>query len=630
MRVSLLALAFALAACGPSGQEANSPAETAAPSPGAGTDTSTSEQTETQRLNAWFDEKYEEELMRSPIQLTFLGRKDRHGEIDDMSYEAAEEDVAWRKATVEEMESSFDYDKLTPEAKNSWDIWKYQAELAEEGLQYFYNGFTFDQMNGAQSFLPTLLIQFHRVDTAEDMEAYISRISEGARAGNQLLTIAKEAQSRGIETPDFALEGVIDQARKVITGVPFTDDEKPSDLWADITMEISNLQEAGEIDEAQAETLTEEARTALLEDFMPAYEALIAWAEEALPDAPANPTGVGTTQPNGEAYYNYRLKRSTTTDLTADEIHQIGLDEVARLQAQMESVKEEYGFDGTLQEFFVYLRENKDDRELYYEDTDEGAEAYIADATAAIDNIEKQLPEYFGILPKADLVVKRVEPFREQDGAAQHYYPGTPDGSRPGTYYAHLSDMTSMPKRELEVIAYHEGLPGHHMQISIAQELEDIPHFRTQAGFTAYSEGWGLYSEKLASEMPGTFEDPLSEFGRLGSEIWRAIRLVVDTGLHSKGWTEEEAFEYFKENAAVTDQQARSEIQRYIVMPGQATAYKIGMIKILELREHAREELGDDFDIKAFHDTVLGGGALPLEILERRVNTWIEDVKAGE
>ena len=630
MRVSLsaLALALLLAGCGEPDPAANPPGGTPEASAQAG-ESEAAEQTETQKLNAWFDEKYEEQVMMSPIQLTFLGRKDRYGEIDDMSYEAQKEQVDWQLASVAEMEATFDYDKLTPEAKNSWDIWKYQAERAEEGLQYFYNGYTFDQMNGPQAFLATFLIQFHRVDTLEDMQAYISRIRESGRAGEQLLTIAKEAASRGVATPDFALEGVIDQSRKIITGAPFTEGE-PSDIWADIEMEISNLLEAGEIDEAQAETLRTDARVALVDVFQPGYQAIIDWAESELPDAPANPTGVGTTQPNGKAYYDYRLKVSTTTDLTADEIHQIGLDEVERLHAQMEAVKDEYGFDGTLQEFFVFLRENKDNRDLYYENTDAGAEQYIADATAAIDNIEGQLPDYFGILPKADLVVKRVEPFREQDGAAQHYYPGTPDGSRPGTYYAHLSDMTSMPKRELEVIAYHEGLPGHHMQISIAQELEDIPQFRTQAGFTAYSEGWGLYSEKLASEMPGTFEDPLSEFGRLGSEIWRAIRLVVDTGLHSKGWTEEEAWEYFTENAAVTDQQARSEIQRYIVMPGQATAYKIGMIKILELREHAREALGDKFDIKGFHDTILGGGALPLEILERRVDQWIEEVKAED
>ncbi len=627
MRVSLTALALVLAACGQTGTSTDNVAPAVAETPPAEA-TSEVAQTETERLNAWFDEKYEEELMMSPIQLTFIGRKDRYGEIDDMSKEAQEAQLAWRKATVDEMKASFDYDKLTPEAKNSWDIWEYQYDRAAEGMQYFYNGYTFDQMNGPQSFIATFLIQFHRVDTLSDMEAYISRIREAGRAGGQLLDHAKTAAGMGIQTPDFALEGVIDQSTKIITGAPFTEGE-PSDIWADIEMEVGNLKEAGEIDDAQAETLLADAKAALLEDFEPGYQAIIDWAKAELPDAPSNPTGVGTTQPNGKDYYNYRLRTQTTTDLTADEIHQIGLDEVARLHAEMEAIKDDYGFDGTLNEFFVFLRESKDNRDLYYEDTDAGAEAYVADATAAIDNIKTLLPDYFGILPKADLVVKRVEPFREQDGAAQHYYPGTPDGSRPGTYYAHLSDMTAMPKRELEVIAYHEGLPGHHMQISIAQELENIPQFRTQAGFTAYSEGWGLYAEWLAKEMDGTYVDPISDFGRLGSEIWRAIRLVVDTGLHSKGWTEEEAFQYFVDNAAVTDAQARSEIQRYLVMPGQATSYKIGMLKIQQLRAKAEAELGDKFDIKAFHDTVLGGGALPLEILERRVDQWIADVKAS-
>ena len=240
------------------------------------------------------------------------------------------------------------------------------------------------------------------------------------------------------------------------------------------------------------------------------------------------------------------------------------------------------------------------------------------------------LPKYFGILPKADLVVRRVEAFREQPGAAQHYFPSTPDGSRPGIYYAHLSDMKAMPKSELEVIAYHEGLPGHHMQIAIAQELTSVPTFRRQAGFTAYSEGWGLYAEWLAREMPGTYQDPYSRFGRLGSEIWRAIRLVVDTGLHSKGWSQEQAVQYFLANSATTEAQARSEIRRYMVLPGQATSYKIGMLKIQELRRKAESALGPRFDIRAFHDTVLGGGALPLTILEKRVDRWIASALATQ
>ena len=226
------------------------------------------------------------------------------------------------------------------------------------------------------------------------------------------------------------------------------------------------------------------------------------------------------------------------------------------------------------------------------------------------------------MLPKADLVVKRVEPFREQDGAAQHYYPGTPDGSRPGTYYAHLSDMTAMPINQLEVIAYHEGNPGHHMQISIAQELESVPTFRTQAGFTAYSEGWALYAEILAKEM-GAYEDPYADFGRLTSEMWRAVRLVVDTGIHAKGWTEQQAIDYFASNTPEPLESITSEVRRYFVLPGQATSYKVGMLKILALREKAETALGEKFDIREFHDTVLGGGALPLAVLERRIDTWI-------
>ena len=380
--------------------------------------------------------------------------------------------------------------------------------------------------------------------------------------------------------------------------------------------------------QTDADAILTKIKTALVTEFKPAYERLIAWQKTDQVNATKTAQGVSAL-PNGINYYNERLANQTTTTLTADEIHTIGLSEVARLRAAMETVKAEFGFAGTLQEFFVFLRDTKDDERLYYPDTDAGRQGYIDDATAAIDKIKAVLPEYFGILPKADMVVKRVEAFREQPGAAQHYSPSTPDGSRPGVYYAHLSDMTAMPKRELEVIAYHEGLPGHHMQIAISLELEGIPTFRQQSYLNAYGEGWALYSEWLAKEMPGTYQDPLSEFGRLGSEMWRAIRLVVDTGLHAKGWTEEKAIAYFKENSAITSEQATSEVRRYLVIPGQATGYKIGMLKIQELRRHAEMQLGKRFDIRAFHDTILGGGALPITMLERKVNSWIDSVKAG-
>lgn len=580
-------------------------------------------------LNAWFDVKFEESLQFSPVQMSFLGRKDLNDKIDCFTFECDQEELAWRVAATDELKDKFVYEGLSDEDQISYDLWVYQTDEAQRDHLFWRNGFVFDQMNGAQSFLPTFLMNFHEVETVDDMNAYVARILAGAAALREGIQDAKDSAAQGVHAPVFAYEGVIAQSKKIIIGAPFTEGADSS-LYADIKNELSALIEAGALDADAAAKIEAEAVAALTGDFLSAYNELIAFAEADMANSPPSDEAVGADlQPNGAAYYQHQLATNTTTQMTADEIHELGLAEVARLRGEMEAIKTEVGFEGTLQEFFTELRENKDDPRYYYDNTDAGREAYITDATAAIDSIQAQLPKYFNMLPKAGLEVKRVEAFREQDGAAQHYYPGTPDGARDGVYYAHLSDMKAMPKRELEVIAYHEGIPGHHMQISIAQELQNIPQFRTQAGFTAYVEGWALYSEWLAQEFPNTYEDPYSEFGRLGSEIWRGIRLVLDTGLHSKGWTEEQAVAYFLENAAITEMQARSEVQRYIVMPGQATSYKIGMIKIQSLRKKAEAALGDDFDIRGFHDAVLSGGALPLDVLERRVDTWIEGQQAG-
>ena len=577
-------------------------------------------------INEWFDARYEEELQFSPINLTFLGRKERNDELGSFSYDAFAKELAWKKQTVEELKRLYDYQSLSPAEQVSYDIWVYQYERMAESEKFFYSGLTFDQMNGIQSFVPTFLINFHRVENADDLRAYIARINDVAPRMREALDIATKSSSGGTITPVFALDGVIEQTQAVITGAPFNANAaEDSDIWADIKQEANTLVESDAMTQETADALLAEAKEALTTQFQPAYESIVEWAENEKDKAPKISTGIGD-QPNGAAYYKHRLATQTTTDLTADEIHQIGLDEIARLRNDMLAIMQEVKFDGDLAAFFNHVRDGEWN---YYPDTDAGREAYITDATAAIDNIKSKLPEFFGLLPKADLVVKRVEAFRERDGAAQHYYPGTPDGSRPGIYYAHLSDMAAMPKNQLEVIAYHEGLPGHHMQISIAQELEDVPKFRTQAGFTAYSEGWGLYSEVLAREIPGTYIDPYNRFGQLTSEIWRAIRLVVDTGLHAKGWTEQQAIDYFMQNSPEPLESVTSEIQRYIVMPGQATSYKIGMLKIQQLREKAQASLGAKFDIRAFHDTVLGGGALPLPVLERVVDQWIESVKAA-
>lgn len=573
---------------------------------------------ESARLNRWFDAKFEEQLAFSPITQTFLGRKTDNDKIDDFSLDAADRQLQWLRDATAEMQASFDYAALTPETKISWDLWLYNLAQAEAAVKYRSNEYMFTQMQGMQSFLPSFLIDQHVVESEADMTGFISRLRETARALDQLLARAQANAAAGTRPPRFAYEGVIDQSVKVTTGAPF-DDGAPSALWSATEEKLAALVAKGVIDQARSDELAQQARTALTDALHPAYQRLITWLREDMANSDAEARGVAALN-DGEAFYNHMLANQTTSDLTADAVHNIGLAEVARIRGEMEVIKDKVGFDGDLQAFFAFLR--TDDR-FYFSDDDKGAQDYIAAAEGHLNVIKARLPEFFGLLPKADLVVKRVEPFREQDGAAQHYRSGTPDGSRPGTYYAHLSDMRAMPIHLLEVIAYHEGNPGHHMQISISQELEGVPKFRSQGGgFNAYVEGWALYSELLAKDM-GAYSDPYSDFGRLTSEMWRAIRLVVDTGIHSKGWGEEQAVQYMLANSAIAETAVRSEIQRYIVWPGQATGYKIGMLKILELRAKAQAALGDDFDIRGFHDTVLGGGALPLSLLEKQVDQWI-------
>ena len=468
------------------------------------------------------------------------------------------------------------------------------------------------------------MMNYHSVETEQDMKDYVSRLSAIGGAMTELTDQAKLAALEGVRPPRFAYEIVVKEAQSIISGVPFDTGSDDSSLWADAKAKTAVLVESGVITQEQGAALLATTRSALVDNLAPGYQNLIAFMNDDIKNTSESAQGVHAL-PDGAAYYEYRLKSITTTDMSAEEIHQLGLDEVKRIRGEMEVIKEKDGFEGTLQEYFAKIRDSKDDEKYYYDNTDEGRQAYIDDATAAIENLKKELPSYFGILPKADLVVKRVEAFREQDGAPQHYYRGTPDGSRPGVYYAHLSDMKAMPKNELEVIAYHEGLPGHHMQISIAQELQGIPKFRTQAGSTAYSEGWALYTEALAKEMPNTYVTLGSDFGRLGSEIWRAIRLVVDTGMHHKQWSQQDAVDFFAENSPAPLQTIETEVRRYLVIPGQATAYKIGMIEIQRLRKISEEQLGDKFDIRAFHDTVLSGGALPLSMLERQVKSWIAE-----
>ncbi|GAB1257854.1 DUF885 domain-containing protein [Aurantivibrio plasticivorans] len=575
--------------------------------------------TETNVLAAWLDEEFATQLNFSPQWKTQLGDKSDYDKLDDPSITAQEQRLQWHRRSVAEMESRFDYLKLSAEGKDSYDLWRFGLERAE--MQYKWRTYRLPFVRGgAHAYLPNFLINFHKIESASDAQDYIARLDKLDDVLNTYLSLTKRSADKGIRAAQFNYQFAIDEIQRVVSGEPF-DSTGISPLWKDISSKVTKLAEDGLIDDNAASEILASARDILLTQVGPAYDNVANWLDT---DRKNAPPGQGVwSLPEGDDYYDYRLSLNTTTQLTADEIHQIGLTEVERLRSEMQTLLETINFDGTLDEFFIYIREDPDNR-LTLPNTDEGRQQYIDLATQYLDKIKQELPNYFGILPKADLIVKRVEPFREQDGAAQHYYAGAPDGSRPGIFYAHLSDMNAMPVYQLEVIAYHEGNPGHHMQISIAQELTDIPRFRTQSFHTAYVEGWALYSEFLAKEM-GFYQDPISDFGRLTTEMWRAIRLVVDTGLHAKQWSEEDAVQYFLANSPQPETTVRSEVQRYLSNPGQATAYKIGMLEILQLRKEAKQLLGEEFDIRGFHDTVLGGGSLPLPVLRTRIFRWISN-----
>ena len=580
---------------------------------------------ESERLNAFFEDVFMENVKRSPISMTYLGIKGDYDKWDDVSDTREIEDYELFKKRVAEMEAGFDYAKLDDNAKLSYDLFKYSFEQETKSFPWRQHNYTFNQMFGQQSSIPAFLINQHKVGSKSDAEAYIARLNGVKDYLGQHIANAKASAEKGIRPPLFVYDYVISDAENVLTGYPFSEtaDMSDSPLMADIRGKLTKLKDEEKITEETYNALLLEAETALGESVGPAYVSLIDFMKT---DQVNATTEDGAWKlPDGAKYYAMRLNRMTTTDMTADEIHELGLFEVARIQDEMRTIMTKVGFEGDLKAFFDYTRT---DSKFFKPNTEAGKAEYLKEATEMIDTMRDALPKMFNTFPKADLTVKAVEAFREKSAGKAFYQRPAPDGSRPGTYYANLYNMADMPVYQMEALAYHEGIPGHHMQIAIAQELKDVPKFRKYGGYTAYTEGWGLYSEYFPKEY-GFYEDPYSDFGRLAMELWRAARLVVDTGIHSKKWTREEAIQYLLDNTPNPEGDCRKAIERYIVMPGQATAYKIGMLKILELREHAKKELGEAFDIREYHDTVLKNGAVPLSTLEALVDKWIETKKSS-
>ena len=569
-------------------------------------------QSEDARLNAFFDQAFQARIALSPQQMTGLGLKTDYDKLDDVSDAASARSLALQEAQLAQMKAEFDPAKLSAQSQLSWRLFEYGVQQARLSNQWRDWNFQFAANGNPTTSLPVFLINNHRISSVSDAEAYVARLSAAERQMDQVATTLKARAAEGVVSPRFVFAPSIENTRNVVTGAPF-DNGADNPVWADFQKKVAAL----DADQATKDRLLASARAALTGPYKRGFDTVLTALAEVQPLADSD-AGVWRL-PNGEAYYNARLQLSTTTDLTADQIHQIGLDEVARIQRDMEAIKTQVGFSGSLQDFFVFL---KTDPRFQYPNTPEGKEQYLTDARGFIAQVMAVAPQWFSTLPKAALEVRAVEPFREATASIAFYNAPAPDGSRPGIYYVNLSDMTQVLKPQIEGISYHEGAPGHHFQIAYAQEIEGLPRFRRFGGYGAYAEGWGLYAEQLGKEM-GFYQDPYSDFGRLSTELWRAVRLVTDTGLHAKRWSREQAMDYFRQNSLLSERDIGKEVERYITNPGQATSYKIGELKIEELRAKAEATLGDRFDIKDFHAVVLGSGSVPLDVLADQVNAWI-------
>ena len=575
---------------------------------------------ESKRLNDWFDQNWDEDVARSPVHQSYLGIKDNYDVWGAYGEKHHKKQFERMQKRYEFLKNNFDFNKLDKQTKISYRLWTEGADRQIAAWKYRHHNYPLNQMHGSHSWYPEFMINIHRVNSLEDAEAYIARITALDTVIANMMEGLEIRTQKGIIPPKFVFPYVLDDCNNVITGKPFDDSEEPSPFLADIIQKVNSLEE---VDPETKADLLQRAEKALVEKVKPAYESIIEFMTNLETTAKGN-NGVWS-MPDGGDFYNLSLSNITTTNMTSGEIFEVGNNEIERIHGEMRKIMKEVNFpDDDILEFFDYMEKSED----FYETNDEaGREKYLEKSHAIIDSLRVTLDDLFITKPKAELIVKKVEAFREKSAGKAFYQSPAPDGSRPGTYYVNLYDMTQMPTYQMEALAYHEAIPGHHMQNSIQQELEGIPKFRTLGGgYTAYGEGWGLYSEYIPVEF-GFYTDPYSNFGRLAMELWRACRLVVDVGIHVKKWTREEAIEFYANNTPNPHEDCVKMVERHFVMPGQATAYKVGQLKILQLRNMAKEKLGELFDIREFHDVVLTFGAVPLNILEENVNVWIESKK---
>jgi len=563
---------------------------------------------ESKKANDYFDAMFDAYVDRSPMLQTRLGIKKDYDKWSDLTKEREEIELEYSKESLKWLKDSIDVKLLDTNTKLSFDLYKQSLIDQINDYKYRLYDYPLNQMFGMQSEIPAFLINMHRIGSVEDAEAYIARIKGIKSLVDQLIINVIEREEAGIVAPKFVFDHVLFDSRNVITGYPFEGSDT-SAVFNDFHSKIQRL----DISNSMKDVLLAKAKTAMMNSLLPAYEKLIEIVLR-LHTTHNEKDGVWRWRDGGR-FYQTALNRITTTTMSAEAIHQLGLREVDRIHAEMEKIKNDVGFNGSLQDFFKEMKENE---KFYYPNTQDGKDAYIKESVKLIDDMKKKLDELFITKPKADMIVKAVESFREKSAGKAFYQRPAPDGSRPGIYYANTYDMKMMPIYQMEALAYHEGIPGHHMQLAISQELKGIPKFRKFGGYTAYIEGWGLYSEFLPKEL-GFYSDPYSDFGRLAMELWRSCRLVVDTGIHFKGWTREEGIKYYSQNTPNDMMDCVKMVERHIVMPGQATAYKVGMNHILNLRKASEKKLGGNFDIRQFHEAILYNGPVPLSVLDKQV-----------
>ena len=566
------------------------------------------------RLTAFLDAEFAKDLKLRPQLATRLGLKDGQDKLDDISDAAQLQRIAARRTSVARMKADFDRSKLSSRGQTNFDIWQTEQQRTE--LQYRFRRFQppfYSFLYSVHAQLPDFLINTHTVSDAADMRAYNARLRAIPAVLDTAIAQTRLSDSAGVRAPRFEIERVIDGAKVIIAGVPFAPG-KDSPLWADASAKVGKLQAAGKVTLAEADQLLGDTRASLLA-MKPGYERVIAWAQSELPAAPSGKVGA-ISLPGGRQWYAAALNINTTLGLSAQQIHQIGLDELKRIEGEQDTLAKAAGFA---------------DHNAFYADrakrfapqpwTDALREDYLRRANDIVAHNRTLLARRFNQLPQYRAEVVREPSFSEVAGGAAHAAPPSPDGARPGRVYVHMLGKTPDPAL-LPDLMCHEGIPGHVMAGDIQVRQKGTPQFRLVGGYVAFNEGWALYGEQLCKEM-GAYADTADDFMHLDQEHFRAARLVVDTGIHALGWTEQQAVDFMIGTGRLSPDQARSEVRRYITLPGQATGYKIGMLKIMELRHKAEAALGAGFDVKAFDDLVISDGSQPLPVLESRVTAWI-------